>query len=137
MYARLQRPSFGLEDLLTPLNQPEIEGDAGRSRTEPPSLTLDLANSLPVQMPGRPPWAEQLGTLSLAYYEGEGDDKTYTTFVESIDYADPAFIDERAGMLVIGGHRITASRTPSAAPRSTCSPCSPSSGRRNRRGGGA
>lgn len=67
----------------------------------PPSLTLDLANSLPVRLPGRPPWEEALGTLSLAYYTGSGPDKVYTTIVESIDYANPAFIDEQSGMLVV------------------------------------
>ncbi|SET46672.1 jacalin-like lectin [Stigmatella erecta] len=66
-----------------------------------PSLTIDLANSLPVQMPGRPLWAEALGTLSLAYYTGSGDTKTYTTFVPSIDYAQPDFIDKRSGMLTV------------------------------------
>jgi len=67
----------------------------------PPSLTIDLANSLPVQMPGRPPWKDTIGTLSLAYYTGSGADKTYTTIVESIDYANPDFIDKRSGMLVV------------------------------------
>lgn len=66
-----------------------------------PSLTLDLGNSLPVQFPGRPLWAAKLGTLSLAYYSGSGSQKTYTTFVPSIDYANPDFIDKRSGMLVI------------------------------------
>ncbi len=66
-----------------------------------PSLTLDLANSLPVRLPGRPLWAEKLGTLSLAYYTGSGATKTYTTFVPSIDYASPDFIDKHSGMLVI------------------------------------
>ncbi|HEX5753091.1 MAG TPA: hypothetical protein VFZ09_43220 [Archangium sp.] len=66
-----------------------------------PSLTLDLANSLPVRLPGRPLWAEKLGTLSLAYYTGTGDNKTYTTFVPSIDYSNPDFIDKQSGMLVV------------------------------------
>jgi hypothetical protein len=66
-----------------------------------PALTLDLANSLPVRLPGRPLWTEKLGTLSLAYYTGSGQDKQYTTFVDSIDYASPEFIDKKAGMLVI------------------------------------
>lgn len=66
-----------------------------------PSLTLDLANSLPVRLPGRPLWQEKLGTLSLAYYTGTGSNKTYTTFVPSIDYSNPAFIDQKSGMLVV------------------------------------
>lgn len=66
-----------------------------------PTLTLDLGNSLPVEMPGRPLWAEKLGTLSLAYYTESGGKKTYTTFVPSIDYANPDFIDKRSGMLVV------------------------------------
>jgi hypothetical protein len=66
-----------------------------------PSLTLDLANSLPVRLPGRPLWAEMLGTLSLAYYTGSGSQKAYTTFVPSIDYANPDFIDKKSGMLVV------------------------------------
>jgi hypothetical protein len=68
-----------------------------------PSLTVDLANSLPVRLPGRPLWKELLGTLSLAYYTGSGDNKTYTTFVPSIDYANPDFIDKHSGMLVVTG----------------------------------
>jgi hypothetical protein len=67
----------------------------------PPSLTLDLANSLPVRLPGRPLWHEKLGTLSLAYFTGSGSSKRYTTIVESIDYANPDFIDKQAGMLVV------------------------------------
>jgi Jacalin-like lectin domain len=66
-----------------------------------PSLSLDLGNSLPVELPGRPLWAEKLGTLSLAYYTGSGDQKKYTTFVPSIDYANPDFIGKRSGMLVV------------------------------------
>jgi hypothetical protein len=66
-----------------------------------PSLTLDLANSLPVRLPGRPLWQEALGTLSLAYVTGSGASKTYTTIVESIDYAHPDFIDKQSGMLVV------------------------------------
>ena len=66
-----------------------------------PSLTLDLANSLPVRLPEHPPWAEALGTLSLAYVTGSGPDKQYTTIVDSIDYANPAFIDQQSGMLVV------------------------------------
>ncbi|NOK17512.1 jacalin-like lectin [Corallococcus carmarthensis] len=66
-----------------------------------PSLTLDLANSLPVRLPGRPLWAEKLGTLSLAYYTGSGSSKTYTTVVPSIDYSNPDFIDKQSGMLVV------------------------------------
>ncbi|MBE4748860.1 hypothetical protein G4177_11880 [Corallococcus sp. ZKHCc1 1396] len=66
-----------------------------------PSLTIDLANSLPVRLPGRPLWAEKVGTLSLAYYTGSGATKTYTTIVPSIDYANPDFIDKHSGMLVI------------------------------------
>lgn len=66
-----------------------------------PSLTLDLANSLPVRLPGRPLWAEKIGTLSLACYTGSGANKTYTTIVPSIEYADPDFIDKQAGMLVV------------------------------------
>ncbi|NNB92657.1 hypothetical protein HJC10_02795 [Corallococcus exiguus] len=66
-----------------------------------PSLTLDLGNSLPVRLPGRPLWSEQLGTLSLAYYTGSGASKTYTTIVPSIDYSNPDFIDKQSGMLVV------------------------------------
>ncbi|RKG62478.1 hypothetical protein D7X30_04105 [Corallococcus sp. AB011P] len=66
-----------------------------------PSLTLDLGNSLPVQWPGRSLWTEKLGTLSLAYYTGSGDSKTYTTIVPSIDYSNPDFIDKQSGMLVV------------------------------------
>ncbi len=66
-----------------------------------PSLTLDLANSLPIRLPEQPLWSEKLGTLSLAYYTGSGADKTYTTLVDSIDYSDPAFMGARAGMLTI------------------------------------
>lgn len=66
-----------------------------------PSLTVDLANSLPVRLPGRPLWQEKLGTLSLAYYTGSGDNKSYTTIIPSIDYANPDFIDKQSGMLVI------------------------------------
>ena len=66
-----------------------------------PSLTIDLANSLPVPLPGRPLWVDKLGILSLAYYTVSGDTKTYTTFVESIPYADTDFIDKKAGMLVV------------------------------------
>ncbi|RKI49502.1 hypothetical protein D7Y27_02660 [Corallococcus sp. AB004] len=66
-----------------------------------PSLTLDLGNSLPVRLPGRPLWSEQLGTLSLAYYTGSGSSKTYTTIVPSIDYSNPDFIDKQSGMLVV------------------------------------
>lgn len=64
-----------------------------------PSLTIDLANSLPVPLPGRP--LMPIGTLSLAYYTGSGDSKQYTPFGPSIDYTDPNFIDEQAGMLVV------------------------------------
>jgi len=67
----------------------------------PPSLTLDLANSLPVRLPGRPLWQEQLGTLSLAYYTRTGSSTQYTPIVPSIDYADPAFIDQQSGILVV------------------------------------
>ena len=67
----------------------------------PPSLTLDLANSLPVRLPGRPLWQDQLGTLSLAYYTRSGSTKQYTTIVPSITYADPDFIDKQSGMLVV------------------------------------
>ncbi|RYZ43620.1 MAG: hypothetical protein EOO71_02660 [Myxococcaceae bacterium] len=66
-----------------------------------PSLTLDLANSLPVELPGRPLWAGKIGTLSLATYTGTGANKVYTTFVPSIDYANPDFIDKQSGMLVV------------------------------------
>ncbi|MDY7233108.1 hypothetical protein [Hyalangium rubrum] len=66
-----------------------------------PSLTVDLANSLPVRLPGRPLWKETLGTLSLAYYTGTGSNKTYTTIVPSIDYSNPDFIDKQSGMLVV------------------------------------
>lgn len=66
-----------------------------------PSLTLDLGNSLPVRLPGRPLWSEQLGTLSLAYYTGSGSAKTYTTIVPSIDYSNTDFIDKQSGMLVV------------------------------------
>ena len=66
-----------------------------------PALTLDLANSLPVRLPGRPPWHEALGTLSLAYYTGSGSKKVYKTIVESIDYTNPDFIDKQSGMLVV------------------------------------
>jgi hypothetical protein len=66
-----------------------------------PSLTLDLANSLPVDMPGDPVWTDKLGTLSLAYYTGSGSTKTYTTIVPSIAYANPDFIDKQSGMLVV------------------------------------
>ena len=66
-----------------------------------PSLTLDLANSLPVPLPGRPLWSEQLGTLSLAYYTVSGSTKTYTTIVPSIDYSNPDFITKQSGMLVV------------------------------------
>ncbi|HEX8699352.1 MAG TPA: hypothetical protein VF815_10985 [Myxococcaceae bacterium] len=68
-----------------------------------PTLTIDLANSLPVRMPGRPLWVEQLGTLSLATYTVSKDTKTktYTNFVDSIDYASPEFIDKQSGMLVV------------------------------------
>jgi jacalin-like lectin domain-containing protein len=66
-----------------------------------PSLSLDLANSLPVRLPGRPLWTDMLGTLSLAYYTGTGSNKTYTTIVPSIDYSNPDFIDKQSGMLVI------------------------------------
>lgn len=67
----------------------------------PPSLTLDLANSLPVELPGRPVWHQALGTLSLAYVSGSGPTKTYTTIVASIDYANEDFIDKQSGMLVV------------------------------------
>jgi hypothetical protein len=66
-----------------------------------PSLTLDLANSLPVQYPGRPLWVDALGTLSLCYYTGSGASKTYTTIVPSLPYASPDFIDKQSGMMVI------------------------------------
>ncbi|RKG68322.1 hypothetical protein D7V80_13040 [Corallococcus sp. CA054B] len=66
-----------------------------------PSLTLDLANSLPVPLPGRPIWSDALGTLSLAYYTGSGDSKTYVPIVPSIDYSNPDFIDKQSGMLVV------------------------------------
>jgi hypothetical protein len=67
----------------------------------PPSLTLDLANSLPVRLPGRPVWQDEIGTLSLAYYTRTGNTTQYTTIVPSIDYANPDFIDKQSGMLVI------------------------------------
>lgn len=67
-----------------------------------PSLTLDLADSLPVPLPGRPLWAEALGKLSLAYYTVSATgQKEYTVFVDSIDYANPDFIDKQGGMLVV------------------------------------
>jgi hypothetical protein len=66
-----------------------------------PSLTLDLANSLPVPLPGRPLYADKIGTLSLAYYTGSGTTKQYTTIVPSIDYTNPDFIDKQSGMLVV------------------------------------
>ncbi|MBN8465250.1 hypothetical protein JYJ95_01910 [Corallococcus exiguus] len=66
-----------------------------------PSLTLDLGNSLPVRLPGRPLWSDQLGTLSLAYYTGSGSAKTYFPIVTSIDYSNPDFIDKQSGMLVV------------------------------------
>lgn len=66
-----------------------------------PSLTIDLANSLPVPLPGRPLWSDQLGTLSLAYYTVSGSTKTYTTIVPSIDYSNPDFINKQSGMLVV------------------------------------
>jgi hypothetical protein len=67
----------------------------------PPSLSLDLANSLPVRLPGRPLWSEEIGTLSLAYFTGSGADKKYTTIAPSLDYANPDFIDKQSGMFVI------------------------------------
>jgi hypothetical protein len=75
-----------------------------------PTLTLDLANSLPVQFPGRPLWAEKLGTLSLAYYTVSSGQKTYTTVVPSIDYANPDFIEKRSGMLIVNLDLATAQR---------------------------
>ncbi|WP_434383156.1 hypothetical protein [Melittangium boletus] len=70
-------------------------------KSSTPSLTIDLANSLPVELPGRPLWSEKLGTLSLAYYTVSGGTKTYTTIVPSIDYTNADFIDKQSGMLVI------------------------------------
>lgn len=67
----------------------------------PPSLTIDLANSLPVPLPGRPLWKERLGTLSLAYYTGSGANKVYTTFGKPIDYASSDFIEKSSGLLVV------------------------------------
>ncbi len=59
----------------------------------PPSLTLDLANSLPVRLPGRPLWHEEIGTLALAYITESGSDWVITP---SIDYANPEFIDQHS-----------------------------------------
>lgn len=68
----------------------------------PPSLTLDLANSLPVELPGRPLWSAALGTLSLATYTvSPSGQKTYTTIVPSLDYTDPGFITQRSGLCVL------------------------------------
>ncbi|MBC7974585.1 MAG: hypothetical protein H7138_06325, partial [Myxococcales bacterium] len=67
----------------------------------PPSLTLDLANSLPVEMPGRPLWSAALGTLSLAYVTGSGTNKTYTNIVPSIDYTSADFLDKQSGLVVV------------------------------------
>ena len=82
----------------------------------PPSLTLDLANSLPVRLPGRPLWQEALGTLSLAYFTGSGSNKTYTTIVDSIDYANPDFIDKQSGMLVVTNFGTVDPRTLASLP---------------------
>lgn len=50
------------------------------------ALTLDLGNSLPVELPGRPPWAEKLGTLSLAYKSPLGSGEHVT--IAQIPYED-------------------------------------------------
>jgi hypothetical protein len=67
----------------------------------PPTLTLDLVNSLPVRLPGRPPWQEELGPLMLACIEGPGSSEGYIPIVRSIDYANPDFIDKHSGLLVV------------------------------------
>lgn len=64
----------------------------------PPTLTLDLANSLPVPLPGRPAWREAIGTLALAYITPSG---ALGYIASSIDYANPDFIDKHSGLLVI------------------------------------
>jgi hypothetical protein len=64
----------------------------------PPTLTLDLANSLPVRMPGRPLWSEEIGKLTLAYVASGGN---YGIIVDSLDYANPDLIDKHSGMMVI------------------------------------
>lgn len=66
----------------------------------PPTLTLDLANSLPVRLPGRPAWKDEIGTLALAYVPPPGQG-SYGLIVPSIDYANPDFIDKHSGLLVV------------------------------------
>lgn len=62
-----------------------------------PTLTVDLANSLPVRLPGRPAWEAEIGPLSLVCLAGGG----FAVIVPSIDYANPDFIDKHSGLLVV------------------------------------
>jgi len=81
-----------------------------------PSLTLDLANSLPVELPGRPLWSAALGTLSLATYTVANGQKTYTTIAPNIDYTDPGFITQRSGLFVITNFGSTDPKTLASLP---------------------
>ena len=63
------------------------------------ALTLDLANSLPVELPGQAPWAAKLGTLSLAYASPPGS-TNYVPLVDDIPYdAAGGLMTTRAGVL--------------------------------------
>lgn len=67
------------------------------------ALTLDLGNSLPVELPGRPPWAEKLGQLSLAYESPPGSGQC-ETIAEDISYGDASgLMTTRAGILDLTG----------------------------------
>lgn len=55
------------------------------------ALTLDLGNSLPVETPGDPPWADKLGTLTL---------QCGSQFSQEIDYSGDLFT-KNAGVLDI------------------------------------
>lgn len=72
-------------------------------RAEDAALTLDLGNSLPVELPGQAPWPDELGTLSLAYESPPGS-ANYVTFVDSIPYdAASGLMTTRAGVLDVSG----------------------------------
>ena len=89
----LQQPSDG--------KKPKAFWAPAKLDSTAPRLTLDLSNALPRRMPGGPPWTDMLGTLSLAYYTQVGGEKTYTTFVPSLPYDDPGFMETKAGLVTV------------------------------------
>ena len=76
---------------------------AAKLRSADAAVTVDLGNSLPVELPGQAPWPEQLGTLSLAYESPPGSG-TFVSIEDDIPYdAASGLMTTRAGVLDVTG----------------------------------